>query len=57
MGLYFSKNTVKIRIVDNVKKRPKYDYLRPNGDIVLCIDKVYKFPCLNLISTNGTQTV
>ena len=51
MGSCFSskQRAVKIRIIDNIQKENRFDYLRPRGEIIVTIDRVYNFPMLNII--------
>ena len=46
MGTRYSKKP-KIKIVVNIKKGFQYNYLRPNVETVLTIDKIYSFPLFN----------
>lgn len=43
----FKRNDVKTRLVDNIKKG-KYDYLRPEGEIVLTMDTVFNVSMLDI---------
>ena len=44
---YFKCDDVKIRLVDNIKKG-KYDYLRPEGEIVLTMNTVFNVFMLDI---------
>ena len=46
MGTRYSKKP-KIKIVVNIKKGFQYNYLRPNVETALTIDKIYSFPLFN----------
>ena len=43
MGSCLSKK-IRIKIIDKIKERPKFDYLRPKWEIVLSIDQRYNVP-------------
>ena len=49
MESYYSKKK-RITIIDNIKKGPKYNYLRLKGEIVLTVNKVYNVPILDINS-------
>lgn len=46
MGTRYSKKP-KIKIVVNIKKGFQYNYLKPNGETALTIDKIYNVPLFN----------
>ena len=47
MESYYSKKKW-ITIIDNIKKGPKYNYLRLKGEIILSANKVYNVPILDI---------
>ena len=43
-----SNNIAKIIKIDNIQKGKRFDYLRPRGEIILTMDRVYNVPMLNI---------
>ena len=43
-----SNNIAQIKIIDNIQKGKRFDYLRPRREIILTMDRVYNVPMLNI---------
>ena len=49
MGCCFSKQRMRVKIIDTISKDPKFDYVRPKGRLILKMDSVYDVPQIDIL--------
>ena len=49
-GFFFpNKNKIKIKIIDDIDKDEKFNYLRPKGRLILRMDSIYNLPKTDIL--------
>ena len=56
MSCCFSKEP-RVKIVDEIPKVERYDYLRPEGTIVYSIDRTYNIPMIQIIFDGWSEII